>query len=166
MIFFRIDYWIPNSSVFTNKGKKIVTDLQLLLVLICFQPSYLNALPFSKTYSNINSSANIPLTNLKQFCTTSDNGILYTSADYLQNVNVTKLDSSGCVSWAKGFRFLKNTEGTIIKQMPDGSIYVAGYNYTGSNYYERLSESTWFVLKLNSIGNLIWSKEINVGLNR
>jgi hypothetical protein len=165
MIFFRIDYWIPNSSVFTNKGKKIVTDLQLLLVLICFQPSYLNALPFSKTYSNINSSANIPLTNLKQFCTTSDNGILYTSADYLQNVNVTKLDSSGCVSWAKGFRFLKNTEGTIIKQMPDGSIYVAGYNYTGSNYYERLSESTWFVLKLNSIGNLIWSKEINVGLN-
>lgn len=76
-----------------------------------------------------------------------------------QDVWVVKLDSFGNISWEKNYGGSTTDEARSIKQTSDG-----GYIFTGisaSNDVDVSGNNGWYdvwVVKINSLGNLIWQK--------
>lgn len=97
---------------------------------------------------------------------TSDNGLLITgySAEPLSSedsVFVVKLDANGATSWSKGFQFdtdIHDVQG--ILETSDGGVIVYGI-------FERFAtfESAVFMVKFNTDGELVWSREISSQLS-
>lgn len=80
---------------------------------------------------------------------------------------VAKLDSSGNVAWAKNFGGAGVTiDGRSVGVDGSGNVYVGG-NFSGSNTttpaMTLLGSSDYFVIKLDSSGNIAWSKNFGPG---
>jgi hypothetical protein len=72
------------------------------------------------------------------------------------DIYVVKLDSSGNVQWSKTIDRSSDDEARSIIQSSDGGYVVAGWTLNGADY-------TWhdiYVMKLDSLGNVEWSKII------
>lgn len=88
---------------------------------------------------------------------TSDDGFIVVGetgsiADF--DVNLTKFDSSGNISWAKLYRTATSQTGFNVIQTSDG-----GYAITGSTAWLGDSTSNAAVIKVNSTGSTVtWSK--------
>jgi uncharacterized delta-60 repeat protein len=90
---------------------------------------------------------------------TSDGG--YIVAGYTNSfgtggdVLVVKLDSSGNIQWSRAIGGTDDDAANSIQQTSDGGYIVAGYTYSfGAGSYDFL------IIKLNSSGNIQWSRAI------
>ena len=75
----------------------------------------------------------------------------------IEDAFVCKLDSSGTFQWAKQIDAGNNTnyvKGKSIAVDADGSVVITG------NYSQDFGLGTCYVTKLNSSGNIIWTKEL------
>lgn len=72
------------------------------------------------------------------------------------DVLVIKMDSSGAVEWAMTFGGTDGDEAQSIIQTSDGGFVVAGLSSSFSTYYN----NDFFVLRLTSSGDLLWSMAI------
>ena len=75
------------------------------------------------------------------------------------DIVLIKTDSSGTIEWQKAYGSFANDQGYDIRQTPQGDYLIAGFttNTIGANYEA-------YVLKISSVGNVIWS-EIFGGAN-
>lgn len=75
-----------------------------------------------------------------------------------------KLDWDGNILWAKDFGGSKHDHPTCIKQTVDGGFIMAGGSASNdgdvSNHHGTTNTMDVWVVKLDSLGNLIWSKSI------
>jgi uncharacterized delta-60 repeat protein len=71
------------------------------------------------------------------------------------DVLIIKLDSSGNIQWSRAIGGTNNDGAESIQQTSDGGYIVAGYTYSfGAGNYDAL------IVKLNSSGNIQWSRAI------
>lgn len=93
------------------------------------------------------------------FCQTADGGFLVTGSTASFGVGqedawVFKVDSHGFLQWEKTYGGSRRDEGRSIIENPDRTILVAGY--TSSSTPGGIP--TFFLLKLDSLGEVIWQK--------
>ncbi len=123
--------------------KKIV----ILLFFILFSKS-LYAQEYTKKYSSLNGASSGYYSAYKSGSyATNDNGSIQTSNNGT-NLNVTKLNNEGCIEWSFDYDFGANSKGTVIKQLSDGNFLVCG-----TFGYDTIG------MKIDAIGNIIWSKK-------
>lgn len=72
------------------------------------------------------------------------------------DVFVLKIDDSGNVQWVKYYRTSVNEVGSSISATKDG-----GYLITGIVNYGNSSSEDMLVMKINSIGNLLWANKFD-----
>jgi hypothetical protein len=78
-----------------------------------------------------------------------------------RDIWVVKTDDNGTLQWQKSLGGSLDEEGTSIKQSADGSFYIAGYtNSNDSNVSGNHGGSDVWVVKLDTIGNIIWQKAL------
>jgi hypothetical protein len=85
-----------------------------------------------------------------------------------QNVYVAKLDSSGNVLWAKSAGGINDDVGCSITMGTSYNVYVTGYFKSPSIYFgsdtltnSNPMSSNFFIVKLDSAGNIIWAKNVS-----
>jgi hypothetical protein len=66
---------------------------------------------------------------------------------------VIKLDSSGNITWQKTYGGYNHDEAYSVQQTSDGGYIVAGYTYSFG-----VGSHDFWVIKLDSSGNIIWQK--------
>jgi len=79
----------------------------------------------------------------------------YGYADYW----IVKLNSTGNIMWQKSYGGSSRDEAFSIQQTSDGGYIVAGYSEsTDGDVTGNYSEYDYWVVKLNSTGNIMWQK--------
>ena len=79
----------------------------------------------------------------------------YGSLDYW----IVRLDSYGNIDWQKSFGGAGIDEAQSIQQTEDKGFIVAGYTYSkDGNVNGNHGQSDYWIIKLDSIGNIQWSK--------
>ncbi len=74
---------------------------------------------------------------------------------------VVKLNSTGNISWQKSFGGSYHDEARSIQQTSDGGYIVAGYSEsTDGDVTGNHGDSDYWVVKLNSTGNILWQKSL------
>jgi hypothetical protein len=75
------------------------------------------------------------------------------------DVWIFKINATGNIVWDKTFGGNYNDHGTSILPLSDGSfIFTASSNSTSGDVMSNQGFSDYWVVKINSIGNIIWSK--------
>jgi hypothetical protein len=91
---------------------------------------------------------------------TSDGGYIVAGCTYSfgpgnYDALIIKLDSSGNIQWSRAIGGTNTDDAYSIQQTSDGGYIVAGRTYSfGTGYYDFL------IIKLNSSGNIQWSRAI------
>lgn len=98
---------------------------------------------------------------------TNDGGYIFTGLLYVFNTSanrllyIVKTDGNGDTLWTKAYsRSSSSTEGHSIKQTTDGGFIIAG---TATNAFNPASGSDGLIFKIDSVGNILWSKIYNFG---
>ena len=99
---------------------------------------------------------------------TADKGYViagYTYIDYYEStrhkdVIVVKTDSSGIEQWRRYFGGIMDDSATFIKQDNEGNYFVAG----NTNSFGGGTEANMYLIKLNAVGDSIWTKTYGGGL--
>ena len=77
---------------------------------------------------------------------------------------IVKLDSSGDIEWQKSLGGSHPEEAYSIQQTSDGGFIVAGYSESNdgdiSGHHGRTIYSDYWVVRLNSSGNIVWQKSL------
>ncbi len=93
---------------------------------------------------------------LNQLCQTSDKGFVCVGEKAYgtdsSDVLLFKTDSSGNFIWKKTIALGDNFIGTTILETPDKGLLISGYMFSDIEFNKS------FVMKTDSIGNLIWYK--------
>lgn len=102
---------------------------------------------------------------------TSDGGYIVSGSTNSTNGNITfnsgqgdcwilKLDASGNLQWQKTLGTTTYDQAYSVKQTPDGNYVAAGYlsSNTGIAESEPLASTQYWVVKLDTLGNLLWHK--------
>ncbi len=96
---------------------------------------------------------------------TNDNGYILSGNTQLtptsSRIAVVKLDSSGNLIWGNTYAGgLTYNGANTIKQMPDSSYILTGYvsDSTYASYYNGLYYSKPYLMNLNTVGTINWSK--------
>ncbi|MBB4807624.1 hypothetical protein HNP38_002930 [Chryseobacterium defluvii] len=72
---------------------------------------------------------------------------------------VVKLNSSGAVQWQKSFGGSSDDRGLSIKQTSDGGYIISGSTFSiDGDVTENQGASDYWILKLDSLGNMQWQK--------
>ena len=74
------------------------------------------------------------------------------------NIYLCKVDKDGDIIWEKNLDRGKNDYAKIAKPTEDGGFIIIGNSLEQSSYDTKI-----LVVKTDSLGNLIWSKEIGIG---
>jgi hypothetical protein len=84
------------------------------------------------------------------------------SVDYLSwDYYVVKMDSSGTVEWQKSFGGTLDDKAYSVKQTIDGGYIVAGSTRsTGGDVSGNHGVDDYWLIKLNSVGALVWQKAL------
>lgn len=87
---------------------------------------------------------------------TADNGYAIVGTEIgstNKNVFLIKTDSSGNLQWSKYYGGTNDDEGYSLQQTSDGGYIITGYTYS-------FGQGGWdvYLLKINSTGNLLWTK--------
>jgi len=78
-----------------------------------------------------------------------------------QDVWVVKLNNTGDIQWEKNFGGSDTDRAESVKQTTDGGYVIAGYsNSTDGDVTGNMGDSDFWVIKLNSSGDLIWEKSM------
>jgi len=105
-------------------------------------------------------------------CQTSDGGYILVGFNDANGGDVTgnhgsrdiwvvKTDDNGILQWQKSLGGSVEEEGYSIRQSADGSFYVAGYTSSNdSNVSGNHGGSDLWVIKLDTVGNIIWQKAL------
>ncbi len=90
---------------------------------------------------------------------TSDNGLImagkfgtYNGLDYLHNLWVVKMDSSGNIEWEKMIEDAATQIGQSVIETSDGDFIVT------ADHYPDPSNNDTLIIKFDSSGNIIWQK--------
>jgi len=106
------------------------------------------------------SSGNLYTTGAFQGSATFGNTTLTSQGS--NDIFVTKLDSSGNVTWAKNFGSTSNDVGSSIATDSSGNLYITGiFGGTptfGNTTFTSKGSTDIFVTKLDSSGNVTWAK--------
>jgi len=86
----------------------------------------------------------------------------------LQDIFISKLDSSGNFIWAKSIRGYYQEEGRSISVDASGNVYTTGYFCNIADFdpgpgvfnLSPVGSSDIFISKLDSLGNFVWAKSI------
>lgn len=102
---------------------------------------------------------------------TSDNGYIVAGSTNSTDGNITfnngqgdfwilKLDALGNLQWQKTLGTLTYDQAYSVKQTPDGNYIVAGYvsSNTGILESEPVASTQFWIVKLDTSGNLLWQK--------
>lgn len=102
---------------------------------------------------------------------TSDNGYIVSGSTNSNNGNITfnngqgdfwilKLDELGNLQWQKTLGSILYDQAYSVKQTPDGNYVAAGYiaSHIGIDESEPLNSTEFWVVKLDTSGNLLWQK--------
>lgn len=81
-------------------------------------------------------------------------GVKYSSMGY-SDIYLIKTDPSGDTLWTKTFGGLNNDGGSAIQQTKDNGYIIAG---TTCSFGEGLPYSNIYLLKIDSSGNILWTK--------
>ena len=79
---------------------------------------------------------------------------------------VVKLDNNGNIQWQKCLGGSKDEEARSIRHTTDGGYLVAGYTYSNDcnvilpNGKRNTRNSDYWIVKLNSVGNIQWQKSL------
>ncbi|MBM2816421.1 MAG: type sorting protein [Ignavibacteria bacterium] len=74
-----------------------------------------------------------------------------------QYIWIVRLDSNGYILWQKQLVYYNNARCRIILETNDNGFIVGGSAYT---YKNNTGSYNWFVVKLDSLGNIEWDKTI------
>jgi hypothetical protein len=66
---------------------------------------------------------------------------------------VIKTNTSGDISWSKFYKVSLETDGYLIRQTSDGGYILIGDTYDTTNFTSDIS-----LVKIDSVGNIVWSK--------
>lgn len=102
---------------------------------------------------------------------TSDSGYIVSGTTTSINGNITfnngqgdfwiiKLDALGNLQWEKALGSVTYDQAYSVKQTPDGNYIATGYlsSNTGIAESEPLASTQYWVVKLDTLGNLLWHK--------
>ncbi|HEY6978326.1 MAG TPA: T9SS type A sorting domain-containing protein [Chitinophagaceae bacterium] len=94
--------------------------------------------------------------------TKDDNYILLSGDNPDYSISLVKVDTTGNILWSKTFVGTSTDQinGQSILAVSDGSYLITGYDFSTSTY-----TAYGFTLKLDSLGNIQWSKLVNGGEN-
>ncbi len=121
-----------------------------------------HAQPFQHLYGNP-SGPDFNFTNFRHVEQTADGGYLLTgqidtlTTQFDQDALVVRMTPAGNVIWAKRFRTGDRERGHVVRETPDGGAIVIGRIESELNDYRT------FMLKLDSAGNLQWSRRYRAG---
>jgi hypothetical protein len=74
---------------------------------------------------------------------------------------IIKLNNKGLIEWEKTFGGTSSERASSIKQSRDGGYIIAGYSSsTNGDVSGNHGMQDFWIVKLNSVGNLIWQKSI------
>jgi hypothetical protein len=85
---------------------------------------------------------------------TSDNGFIVVGyLSQLQIIYLLKTDSIGRFMWSKEYNMGYHGSATSVKELPNGQYIVAGF----------CSDTCGIVMKINSVGDTIWTRKLCTG---
>jgi len=91
--------------------------------------------------------------------TIDHNYILLSGENTDSSVSAIKIDTAGKILWSKTFTAAGHQfHGAAVLSISEG-----GYLITGTDFFE--STNYGFIIKLDSLGNILWSKLVNAGEN-
>jgi len=119
----------------------------LILLIFLLASKFVLAQNYTKKYSSLSPAGYYDSRKSASYAT-NDNGSIYTSLTS-NNLDVVKLNSTGCIEWSFIYDFGTNSKGSVIKQLSDGNYLVCG-----------TADTETIAMKIDIIGNIIWSKKI------
>jgi len=93
---------------------------------------------------------------------TTDKGYIVAGSSGPGDYCVVKLDIAGNIQWVKTYGGTRVDAATAVQQTTDGGYIVVGYTYSNdgdvTGFHGSVSYDDWWVVKLDSAGNLQWQK--------
>lgn len=150
-LFFFFSAFLHSGSIFSEVS---VIFLRGLFIVLLVQSGTNDATAqtfFQKSWSKSSDDENI-----RCLQKTSDGNLISVGKVFLYTnyvIHVSKINQAGEMLWSKVYYNEDPNEGHFIKETSDG-----GFIVTGEAWGREIGETDIFVLKLDSVGNLQWSK--------
>lgn len=134
--------------------------------------SNLGTLSWSKCFTSLGSPSNAFINKAKSIIKTSDGGYAIIGSGYDtftsntfggSDIWLIKIDNLGNVQWRQNYGGSLDEESYSIKETLNGGYIIAGTSFSNDNQVianQSLNFNNGWVIKTNSVGDLLWQKVI------